>query len=225
MTKLTHQFPTHWMPYFSSLFSQKFMQNLDVFLLNEYASKAIYPEFKNIFRAFDLTSFEDIKVVILGQDPYHGPGQAHGLSFSVSAGVKIPPSLKNIFKERFTDLKILIPQHGDLTNWAQQGVLLLNSVLTVEAHKAGSHQNKGWEDFTDYVIQTLSEQKEHLVFILWGTYAIKKKSFIDSSKHLVLENAHPSPLSAYRGFFGSQPFSKTNYYLRTKNKVPIDWST
>lgn len=223
MAKLMNQFPTHWMQQFSALFEQNFMLNLEEFLASEYTSKSIYPEFKNIFRAFELTPWEDVKVILLGQDPYHGPGQAQGLSFSVPIGTKVPPSLKNIFKERQSDLNISIPQTGDLSSWAQQGVLLLNSVLTVEAHKAGSHQKKGWEEFTNSIIQTLSERKDPLVFILWGSSAIKKRALIDTSKHIILESVHPSPLSAYRGFFGSKPFSKTNQALLDFNKTPIDW--
>lgn len=224
MTKLIDQFPINWRQHFSTLFDQSYMHDLESFLKSEYSSKTIYPEFKNIFRAFELTPWSGVKVVLLGQDPYHGPGQAHGLSFSVPTNIKIPPSLKNIYKELALDLKISSPQSGDLSNWAKQGVLLLNSVMTVEAHQAGSHQNHGWEEFSSSIIQSLSENKDHLVFILWGGFAIKKKLLIDTSKHTVLESVHPSPLSAYRGFFGSKPFSKTNQALINFNVSPIDWS-
>lgn len=188
------------------------------------AKKEIYPPREEIFSAFNLTPFDKVKVIIIGQDPYHGPGQAHGLSFSVKAGVKIPPSLVNIYKELYSDIGMEIPNHGYLGNWASQGVLMLNSVLTVERGKAGSHQKKGWEIFTDQVIDILNNDKENLVFILWGKPAQKKGARIDRKKHLVLESVHPSPLSAYRGFFGGKYFSKTNSYLISKKIKKINWN-
>ena len=183
----------------------------------------IYPEGRYIFNAFELCPFTETKVVILGQDPYHGPGQAHGLCFSVQDGIKPPPSLVNIYKELQTDTGFQIPNHGNLTKWAKQGVLLLNASLTVQAHKANSHSDIGWTNFTDVVIKTLSDQKKHLVFLLWGAYARKKKALIDREKHLILESAHPSPLSAYNGFFGNRHFSKTNEYMMAQGLGPIDW--
>jgi len=200
-------------------------KSLTHFVRNEYLEeKIIYPQPKNIFNAFKHTPWNEVRVVILGQDPYHGIGQAHGLAFSVPENIAIPPSLKNIYKELSTDLDIDISQRsGDLTHWADQGVLLLNSVLTVEAHQAASHAGKGWELFTDYIIDTLSSRKENLVFILWGSYAQKKGAVIDQKRHLVITSPHPSPLAAYRGFFGSQPFSQTNDYLTSKNIKPISW--
>ncbi len=184
----------------------------------------VYPPASKIFAAFDECPFDKVKVVILGQDPYHGPGQANGLCFSVGEGVPLPPSLINIFKEVQDDLNLPeCPVDGDLSRWARQGVLLLNSTLTVQAHQAGSHQGRGWETFTDEVIMRLNNDREHLVFILWGSYAIKKGAFIDRSKHCVITLPHPSPLSAYRGFFGSKPFSRANSYLIEHNETPIDW--
>lgn len=194
------------------------------FLENEAkSSKIIYPAQEDIFQALNSTPFSSVKVVILGQDPYHGPGQAHGLCFSVKKGVKIPPSLANIYKELETDLGISPPNHGHLISWAQQGVLLLNNVLTVEDGKPGSHHKKGWELFTDHIVELLNESRENLVFILWGSPAQKKASKLDSSKHLLIKSVHPSPLSSYRGFFGSKPFSQTNNYLLSRNIKPIDW--
>lgn len=206
------------------LLGQK-MDALRSFLLEEKnANKTIYPPSSLIFNALDTTPLNHVKVVILGQDPYHGPDQAHGLSFSVQRGLALPPSLRNIFHELNTDLGIPVSRHGDLTKWAQQGVLLLNSVLTVEAGQPTSHQKRGWEDFTDYVIDVLNERKEHIVFILWGAYAQKKGQRIDQTKHLVLKAAHPSPLAANRGgFFGCKVFSKTNNYLKQNGIEPIDW--
>jgi uracil-DNA glycosylase len=205
-------------------FQKPYMQSLKGFLAEELKSgKTIYPKGADIFAAFNLTPFEKVKVVILGQDPYHGPGQAHGLSFSVKKGTAFPPSLQNIFKELVTDIGCPMPKTGDLTPWAEQGVLLLNATLTVEKEKAGSHQNKGWEDFTNGVIKNLSENRSDLVFILWGSFAQKKSELIDSKKHLILKSPHPSPLSSYRGFFGSQPFSKTNAYLKSKGQKEINW--
>ncbi len=188
----------------------------------EYLSATVYPPPKFVFHAFELCPFEKVEVVILGQDPYHGPGQAHGLSFSVPEKVRIPPSLQNIYKEIMSDVGGTIPISGNLEHWARQGVLLLNATLTVRAHQAGSHQHKGWEEFTDAVIRTISEKKEHVVFILWGRYAREKKRLIDSSKHLILESAHPSPFSA-TAFFGNKHFSKTNEYLKKWGKKEIGW--
>jgi len=200
------------------------MQSLQSFLQTEATKKKnIYPQTTEVFHAFNACAFKDVKVVILGQDPYHGPEQAHGLAFSVNESVKHPPSLKNIFKELKRDLKKEIPVSGNLNAWAKQGVLLLNATLTVEASKAASHQKKGWETFTDQVIATLNVKKKNLVFMLWGAYAQKKGSIIDESKHLVLKSVHPSPLSAHRGFIGCGHFSQANVYL-TKNQItPIDW--
>src|SRR5690606_33202055 len=196
-------------------FGKPYFKNRVELVKNEYQSHTIYPPGKQIFSAFDHTPCDDVKVVIIGQDPYHGAGQAHGLSFSVPEGIKQPPSLKNIFKELDSDLGIPAVQSGNLERWAEQGVLLLNATLTVRASQAGSHQNKGWEEFTDAAIQKLSDEKEHLVFILWGAYAQKKGSIIDSSKHFIIKSPHPSPFSAHNGFFGSKPFSKTNSYLKS----------
>jgi len=205
-------------------FEQEYMQNLRQFLIREkQAGKIIYPEGKNIFNAMNLLPFEDVKVVIIGQDPYHGPGQAHGLCFSVLPGVEPPPSLKNIFREIQTDLGIPPANHGCLQSWAQQGVLLLNSVLTVEQNRAASHQGKGWERFTDAIIKTLNSEHSGLVFLLWGSYAQKKGAIIDKERHLVLQSVHPSPLSAHRGFFGNKHFSKANAYLQGQSKTPVNW--
>lgn len=200
------------------------MRNLESFLKQEISQgKKIFPPAKDCFSALNLTPFENVKVVIMGQDPYHGQGQAHGLSFSVNEGVRFPPSLLNILKELEADLGFGRPPSGSLRPWAEQGVLLLNAVLTVEESKAGAHQGKGWEDFTDVIIHALNDQKEHLVFILWGAYAQKKGAFVNRDKHLVLESVHPSPLSAHRGFFGTKPFSKTNTYLKSHGLSPINW--
>jgi uracil-DNA glycosylase len=205
-------------------FELPYFQQLDALLSNEKEKGIlIFPPANLIFEAFNKTAFTNVKVVILGQDPYHGIGQAHGLCFSVDEGIPIPPSLKNIFKELKTDLGIDIPNKGNLSKWASQGVLLLNTTLTVRENEANSHQNKGWETFTDKVIQHTSNQKEHVVFILWGKFAQSKNQLIDNKKHLVLEAAHPSPLSAYNGFFGCKHFSKTNYYLQQNHLEPIDW--
>ncbi|MBY0516961.1 MAG: uracil-DNA glycosylase [Bacteriovoracaceae bacterium] len=200
------------------------LKSLEAFIHSELKEgQTIYPETQDIFNALNMTPFDQVKVVILGQDPYHGAGQAHGLSFSVKAGVKLPPSLKNIFKELQEDVAISPPLNGDLTKWAQQGVLLLNNVLTVRDGKPGSHHGKGWEEFTDLIIKELNAKRENLVFILWGAPAQKKAASVDESKHLLLKCVHPSPLSSYRGFFGSKPFSKTNAYLESKKIKPIDW--
>ena len=205
-------------------FSEKYFQDLVKFVKQEYNNSTIYPPAKFIFNAFELTPFDKVKVVILGQDPYHGPNQANGLAFSVNNGIKLPPSLVNIYKEIENDLGIkTINKGGCLDGWAKQGVLLLNATLTVRVNQAGSHQNKGWEKFTDSVIKLLSDKKENLVFILWGNYAQKKGVVIDENKHLVIKSAHPSPLSAYNGFFGSKPFSQTNSYLIFSNQEPINW--
>jgi uracil-DNA glycosylase len=205
-------------------FEQPYFTELTDFVKKEYKDEKVYPAPKDIFRAFRLCPFDKVKVVILGQDPYHGPRQANGLSFAVGDDVAIPPSLQNIFKEIQSDFgKPLVHRSGDLSRWAEQGVLLLNATLTVRARSAGSHQGKGWEQFTDAVIRVLSEEREHLVFILWGNYARQKGAHIDRSKHLVIESAHPSPFSAANGFFGSKPFSKANEYLEEHGETPIDW--
>ena len=204
-------------------FEKSYMKDLSIFLNSEVKEgKEIYPKGNEMFLSLNLTPYDEVKVVIIGQDPYHGPGQAHGLSFSVPEGVKIPPSLHNIFLELKEDLNISIPQNGFLSNWAQQGVLLLNSVLSVERGKPGSHSLKGWEKFTDKIISLLNN-KEHIVFMLWGNYAAQKGREIDASKHLVLKSAHPSPLSSHKGFFGNKHFSKCNKFLDTKGIEPIDW--
>jgi uracil-DNA glycosylase len=206
-------------------FQKPYMLELKKFLKKEKAAKKIiYPPGPLIFNALNTTGFEDVKVVILGQDPYHGPNQAHGLSFSVKKGIPKPPSLVNIFKEIHSDLKLPIPNYGDLTSWAEQGVLLLNATLTVQQAHANSHQGKGWDIFTDKVISVLNDNRENIVFLLWGSFAQKKGQFIDRKKHLVLEAPHPSPLSSHRGFFGCKHFSKTNKYLESKKIKPIDWS-
>lgn len=211
-----------WKKHLQEEFLKNYFVKLTEFVRNEYSTKKIFPPAKLIFNAFDHTPFENVKVVILGQDPYHGDGQAHGLSFSVNDGVRVPPSLVNIFKEINTDTGAPISSSGNLTRWADQGVLLLNATLTVEAHKAGSHQNKGWEIFTDAAIRALSDYRDNIVFLLWGAYAQKKAELIDSSKHLVLKAAHPSPL-ARGAFFGSKHFSTTNEYLSSKGIAPIEW--
>jgi uracil-DNA glycosylase len=204
---------------------KEYMRNLREFLQQEYKEKKIiFPPKDQYFTALNETPLKKVKAVIIGQDPYHGPKQAHGLCFSVGQGVDLPPSLKNIFKELESDLGIHSPQSGYLKKWAQQGVLLLNSVLTVEQGKPGTHANRGWEQFTDRIIQTLNNSKKPIVFILWGSYAQKKGSLIDKSKHFIIESAHPSPLSAYRGFFGSRPFSRANEFLIQSKQEPIDWT-
>ncbi len=213
-----------WQTRLGNEFQLPYMQNLREFLRREKAAKKqIYPRGDEFFAALNGIAFEQVKVVILGQDPYHGPNQAHGLSFSVRPGVPIPPSLQNIYAELEADLGIKRPAHGYLQAWLKQGVLLLNATLSVEAGQAGSHQNKGWEPFTDAVIEHLNRERTGLVFVLWGSYAQKKGSFIDRDRHLVLVSPHPSPLSAYRGFLGSRPFSKINTYLVSQGVEPIDW--
>jgi uracil-DNA glycosylase len=213
-----------WLKHLKSEFLKHHMKDLKKFLKNEYdLKKIIYPKKSEYFSALDLTPLDQVKVVILGQDPYHGPGQAHGLCFSVNDGVKIPPSLKNIFKELHSDLGIEISNSGNLERWAKQGVLLLNSVLTVEDGQAASHQKKGWEQFTDRIIEVVNQECEHVVFILWGSYAQKKASFVNQKKHLIIESVHPSPLSSHRGFFGSKPFSKTNTWLKKNGLTAIKW--
>lgn len=206
-------------------FSKAYMAELKQFILSEQLKKKIiYPRPNDFFAALNLTPIEDVKVVILGQDPYHGPGQAHGLSFSVRPGVRLPPSLENIFKELKSDLGIARPEHGCLVSWAKQGVLLLNATLSVQEGRPGSHQNQGWEVFTDAVIDYLNSKKTGLVFLLWGSFAHKKGAIIDTKRHLVLKAPHPSPLSSYRGFFGCRHFSQANKFLVKQNKTPIDWS-
>ena len=212
-----------WKQELSDEWAKDYFVRLTDFVRNEYATKQIFPPGNQIFAAFNATPFNDVKVVILGQDPYHDVGQANGLCFSVNDGIPFPPSLRNIFQEIHNDTGAPIPQSGDLSRWAKQGVLLLNATLTVEAHRAASHQRQGWEQFTDQVISHLSQNRENLVFILWGSYAISKRVLIDDSKHLVLTSVHPSPLSAYRGFFGNKHFSKANTYLTSHGKDPIEW--
>jgi uracil-DNA glycosylase len=212
-----------WKGKLSAEFGKPYFESLISFIKTAYQSAVVYPPGKEIFRAFDCCNFENVKVVVLGQDPYHGPGQANGLCFSVRDGVRMPPSLVNIFKEIQADLGKPIPKSGDLERWSRQGVLLLNATLTVQAGSPGSHQNKGWETFTDEVIKTISSEKEHVVFLLWGAYAQKKGEVIDRNKHLVLMSPHPSPFSADRGFFGCKHFSKTNQYLKSKGLQEIDW--
>lgn len=204
-------------------FDKEYFKSLTDFVRQEYQSTTVYPPGSYIFNAFEHCPFDKVKVVILGQDPYHEPGQAHGLSFSVQDGIPYPPSLVNIFKELESDLGKPMPSSGNLLRWADQGVLLLNATLTVRAHLAGSHQNRGWETFTDAVIHKLADNRSHLVYILWGSYAQKKGAFIDASHNLVIKSAHPSPLAAYRGFFGSKQFSKANDYLIATGQEPIDW--
>lgn len=205
-------------------FTKPYMVKLRDFLRTQYQEKkTVFPKGSEYFAALNLLPFDQTKVVILGQDPYHGPNQAHGLCFSVKPGIDPPPSLKNIYKELRSDLGLAPPNHGCLESWARQGVLLLNSVLTVENGRAGSHANQGWEFFTDRVIAELNQSKNHLVFVLWGSYAQKKGQFIDRTRHLVIESPHPSPLSAHRGFLGSKPFSKINQYLIANGQTPIDW--
>jgi len=212
-----------WKAHLEREFEKPYFKQLERFVDNEYQEHEIFPPQEFIFKAFNTCPFEDIKVVILGQDPYHGPKQANGLAFSVNNEMKFPPSLRNIYKEINKDLNIPISSKGNLEDWAKQGVLLINATLTVRANEAGSHQKKGWEEFTDAAIKALSEKREKLVFILWGSYAQKKGIQIDNNKHHIIKSAHPSPLSAHRGFFGSKPFSQTNNYLIKQGLKPIDW--
>ncbi|WP_268036619.1 uracil-DNA glycosylase [Algoriphagus sp. PAP.12] len=212
-----------WKEILGTTFDQPYFQNLVAFVKDEYSKGKVFPPGKDIFNAFDYCPVDQVKVVILGQDPYHGDGQAHGLSFSVKPGVPFPPSLMNIFKEIKADLGKDMPPNGDLSRWAKQGVFLLNATLTVRAHQAGSHQKKGWEEFTDSVIRSISQEREDVVFLLWGAYAQKKADLIDSNKHLILKAPHPSPLSAHRGFLGCRHFSKANEYLSSKGIDPIVW--
>lgn len=214
---------TDWNEILKQEFEKPYFKNLENFLEEAYENKHIFPEYKNIFNALNATPYKDVKVVILGQDPYHGINQAHGLSFSVIQGNKLPPSLKNIFKELIDDLNVKHPQHGDLTTWAQQGVLLINAVLTVESGKAHSHAKQGWEQFTDEIILSLNEKDHPIIYILWGAQAQKKIKLIDTDKHFIIKSVHPSPLSAYRGFFGSKPFSQTNKILHDLNLTEINW--
>lgn len=217
------QIESSWNEQLAEEFEKPYFKELITFVRNEYRHNTCYPPGPLIFNAFNLCPFHKVKVVIIGQDPYHGPGQAHGLCFSVNEGIPFPPSLQNIFKEINADLDRPVPPNGNLTRWAEQGVLLLNATLTVRAHQAASHQGHGWDTFTDAVIRTLSEQRTGLVFILWGSYAQKKGAVIDTSRHLVLKSAHPSPLSAYHGFFGNHHFSLTNAYLTQHGQDPISW--
>lgn len=212
-----------WNDILGNEFDKEYYNNLHNFLVTEYKTKTIFPNMYDIFNALHYTEYQDVKVVILGQDPYHGPNQAHGLSFSVKPGIPAPPSLKNIFKELHSDLGCYIPNNGYLKSWADQGVLLLNTVLTVQAGNANSHKGKGWEIFTDCVISALNDREDPVIFILWGNNAISKKKLITNKQHYILQSVHPSPLSASRGFFGSKPFSKTNEILKQLGKQPIDW--
>lgn len=213
-----------WERVLQSEFDKPYFKELTDFVRSEYASKTIFPPANLIFNAFEKCPFDKVKVVVIGQDPYHGTGQAHGLCFSVQPGVAVPPSLVNIYKELERDLGLAPSKSGDLTAWAHQGVLLLNATLTVEAHKAGSHQNRGWEQFTDAVIRQLADERENLVFMLWGSYAQRKGAFINGNQHLVLKSVHPSPLSAYRGFIGCGHFSSANSYLVQHGNIPINWN-
>lgn len=214
---------TSWKSLLKGEFDKDYFLKLIDFVKSEYQANNVFPKGKDIFAAFDFSPVDLTRVVIIGQDPYHGPGQAHGLCFSVQSGVTKPPSLRNIFKEIKDDIGVSEPPTGDLSHWAQQGVLMLNATLTVRAHQAGSHQGKGWEEFTDAAIDQLARTKDHLVFLLWGAYAQKKGALIDREKHLVLESAHPSPFAAHRGFFGNRHFSKTNDFLVSKGLEPIKW--
>lgn len=224
MKKIDPKIEQGWKNQLTPAFESDSFSRLKSFLQAEKSEgKKVYPKGSLVFAAFDLTPWEDVRVVILGQDPYHGPQQANGLCFSVGEGVRIPPSLRNIYAEMKTDLGVSPPPSGDLSHWAKQGVLLLNATLTVRAHEAGSHQKKGWEVFTDTVVQKLNQHPRELVFILWGSYARKKAEVIDRNRHFVLESPHPSPLSAHRGFFGSKPFSKTNEQLRKWKEREIEW--
>jgi uracil-DNA glycosylase len=223
MTKVAVSITNDWMELLKEEFDKEYYKELRTFLTVEYASKIVYPDKYEIFNALNFTSYKDVKVVILGQDPYHGPNQAHGLSFSVKPGVKIPPSLVNIYKELQSDIGCYIPDNGYLKKWSDQGVLLLNTSLTVRGGEANSHRNKGWEVFTDTIISLLNRRDNPMVFILWGSNAISKEKLITNKAHFVIKSPHPSPLSAHRGFFGSRPFSKTNEFLKSIGSEPIDW--
>ncbi len=212
-----------WKELLKDEFEKEYFKNLTDFVKQEYKKHTVYPPGKDIFKAFDLCPVENVKIVIIGQDPYHGKGQAHGLCFSVKDDVKIPPSLRNIYKELNDDIGKPIPETGNIEHWAKQGVLMLNATLTVRAGNAGSHQGKGWETFTDAVIEKISNKKENLVFLLWGAYAQRKGQVINPEKHFILKSAHPSPLSAHNGFFGNKHFSKTNEFLKSKGLTEIDW--
>lgn len=216
-------FKNDWGQYLKEEMAQPYYRKLRQFLIGEYSTKQVYPDMYSIFNALHYTSYADTKVLILGQDPYHEPGQAHGLSFSVQPNVPPPPSLVNIFKELETDLGCTVPNNGCLEPWARQGVLLLNTVLTVQAHRANSHRDKGWEIFTDKIISLLNQREKPVVFILWGSPARRKKAMITNPQHFIVESPHPSPLSAYRGFFGSRPFSKVNKFLESVGEEPINW--
>lgn len=215
---------TDWNPVLRAELAKPYWAELQRFVSAERSRGDVYPPREQVFAALHATSLADCRVLILGQDPYHGPGQAHGLCFSVSAGVAVPPSLQNIYKELHADLGLAVPRHGSLEPWAKQGVLLLNAVLTVRAHAAASHQKRGWETFTDAVIGAVNDKAERVVFVLWGASARKKKALVDESRHVVIESAHPSPLSAHNGFFGSRPFSQINAALEAAGRPPIDWT-
>lgn len=221
---MTIKLEASWLAVLKPEFDKEYMKNLKSFLVEEQQSHVVYPPNAEIFSAFEHTPFDKVRVVILGQDPYHGPGEAHGLSFSVKKGIRIPPSLRNIYKELHSDIGLTTPNHGHLLEWAQQGVLLLNTVLTVRHKTANSHQKKGWETFTDKAIQELSDQRDNIVFILWGSKAKAKLNLIDQDKHHIIQSAHPSPLAVRYGFFGSKPFSKTNTFLKSIGQKPIDWT-
>ncbi len=220
MTNIT----TDWATALSEEFTKPYYQELSIFIADEYAAGDVFPPKEDIFAAFNLTPLERVKCVIIGQDPYHGEGQAEGLSFSVKPGVPLPPSLVNIYKELNSDLGADVPNHGSLVKWAKEGVLLLNAVLTVRAHQANSHQGMGWEKFTDACIKALNEVDRPIVFILWGAYAGKKEKMLTNPKHMIIKSPHPSPLSSYRGFFGSKPFSRTNEFLVANGVEPIEWA-
>jgi len=223
MTTVDPKIDNSWKKVLEAEFTKEYFSSLKQFLIEEKEYHTVFPKNKNIFNAYNSTRFDDLKVVILGQDPYHGENQAHGLAFSVQEGIKYPPSLVNIFKELKDDLGCEVPKSGELSKWANEGVFLLNTVLTVRAHNAASHKSRGWEYFTDATIKAINDNKQNVVFILWGRPAQMKEKLIDAKKHLILKAPHPSPLSSYRGFFGSKPFSKTNEYLKLHNKAEIDW--
>ena len=215
---------TDWNPLLKQEFGKPYWEELQSYVYEERTRSKVFPEHEEVFTAFQLTPYRDVKILILGQDPYHGEGQAHGLSFSVQSGVSIPPSLRNIYKELNSDLGIDIPTHGNLEPWALQGVLLLNATLTVRAHQPGSHQGKGWETFTDQVIRKVNEKEEKTIFLLWGAFARRKSVLIDQERHHIIESAHPSPLSAHRGFFGSRPFSEANRVLKDSGRGSVNWA-